>query len=555
MAINKEIKRDNFKLFDLTIHQNHSDATLTLRKEIHRFNFSFCNLFAVIFQSLLDNHYYIAVCTESEYYIDNIYNYSQNIIRRYVVLPIPQEFVVQDKLNTFLSEEYLQLFLDDYLMSKTFPYNEAFIFDECIGDSYISRIFYPDLETFKFYLHYVFDTERYFLNINNDEYLFLHNKQYRNHYIEVKDANLETSISEHLKTSLLINLKIGDIFPFQENAKKISKNFLKSQFSSYFEHNNELIFSSQKLNLGFFETQSSQFFLYIKTECHHTQAFAVDRYILIPTTKEQAFIYSRSEFDLFSKFVLQHIEQNEDLLIFENNISHPHFNFLYEISVATKKQYFHFLLLNEDDKHSYCLRNNNEINFIEMPELPYSHKFETITDSQLFDNFNLPLVKFNQKSIVHTILQKENTFIHKVTGAKYYFNTLLFSNQKEQMELNNVHSYFSRVSGENVLLHQDQVIGFIQQHKLFSLSNEDYILFLHNRHLKNSKNYMIEDMIDEYECKFNIVRYSLFYLEFINEKNIIHKIALLAPNEEQNILKEAQNVLFSFMKNNNSSTN
>lgn len=78
MAINKEIKRDNFKLFDLTIHQNHSDATLTLRKEIHRFNFSFCNLFAVIFQSLLDNHYYIALLAPNEE--QNILKEAQNVL-------------------------------------------------------------------------------------------------------------------------------------------------------------------------------------------------------------------------------------------------------------------------------------------------------------------------------------------------------------------------------------------------------------------------------------------------------------------------------------------
>lgn len=544
MGNSKEIKKDNFKLFDLTIHQNHTYSNLTIRKEIQRFNFSFCNLLGCIFQSLVSDKFYVGVCTEAEYYLDNLNDCSQNIVRRYILLPIPQEIFVNKKLNVFLAQEYLQIFIDEFIIQKRFSNHEAFIFDD-FTDKYLSRTFFPDKDTFNSYLSYVFETERYFINQDIKYNVLTHNKSYRNFYIEAKDLNLETTISTYLKTSLFLDLKIGDIFPFKEPAKKIFKNFFRSKFSSYSDNDKNLLFNHIKLNFGFFENQDRHFYLFLQTEIKTSTNFSVERYILIPTTKEVSHQFCVSSHDMLSIFINNIIKTDINILIYEHNIDHPFFDFIYEISNQTKKEYLQFLLLSLSEQHKYCLKYNNDLKLIELNELPYPHTISNLTDYDIYTKFNLPFIKFVKKSLVHTTLQQENIFIHKTTGAKYYFSNLFFSYNQEQLEFSNIDSFFSRALHENVLMHNGEIIGFIQQHKLFSITPDDHSLLAFKNQLNN---FMVEDMIDDYECRFNNTKYSLFYIEFLDSNSIVYKISLLVENDEQNTLKEAQLILNEFMK-------
>lgn len=555
------IKKDTFNLFELSKYQENTPHVLEKRKTIESFSFSFCNWSGKLLKSLLNNIFYIGVCTECEYYLDNIEHNTFGIVRRYLMIEIPEEFIIDNQLEIIFAKKYLQSFLDAYIIHKKIEDTKCFIFDEFDNNSILSRYFQPDANTLEAYMSYSFTTERYFLfthdkNPNNP---FYNITTYPNPYIVEKDKNLETSISDFLHYDLSISIPFNNsctLFPFSQKgikSHKIFKNTFKSQFSVIAPNDQSIVQQFTNISFGFYERSPQEFFVWIKSEESLKPQPYIERRIVFASTKEECFAltqFSTSELHLFLKNKIQTLST---IYILELDMEHPNFHFFYVLPQEDRADYIKFLSLTAQEQILYRQQYLNE-DFIHLNFYPFENILRNFQPQDFYQSFKLPHINSNHRSFVHTNFQKEHFFINKITGGKYLFNSLIFNNTKDSCDFGDFSHFFSVKKSEKVLIYQNEVIGFIQRQQLFPLHVDDFTRFKFHRYNEPSLNvnhFFIEDMIDKYECSFNSPQFFLDYIEFLDNNKTIYKQAILIQKEEHNFLGDAQLFLKQFSLKNN----
>lgn len=548
MSQEQQINRDSFKLFDLSKFFNPLDNRLSIREEIKTFSFSFCNLTGHIFKDILNDKYYVGVCTESEYYLNDLEENEYSIIRRFLICLVPPSCFSNNRLNIAVTETYLLNRIDQFIFKKIIE-PDFFIFDECSSDSYLTRLFYLDESQLRTYFEYAFQTERYFLaseyNVINP---YVQSFHFRNYYLEAKDKILETSISDYLSFQIQITIQKSIdccLFPFQKKPLKIFKNVLKSKFSSIISNDHKIINEDNFLSFGFLQLNNGKFYLWFKTEMSLPPQPHIERHIIFEISQEQAFSYAYiSDNEIYNLFFHNLINYKE-LTVLELNHNHHHFHFIYNLDLEQDKQkYLSFLMMPIQQKIQTRHNHQTHQNYVNLKEKPYTNILLNLqNDMHAFLGFKG--FEYDNCFPVTTKFQRENLFINKITGAKYFFNTLTF---KDGNDLSSKHmSFFSRKDQEHILLFENQIIGFIQQQSLFSISDEDYHKFIKfNKFFNTNDNFHIEDVIDKYEFMQNKTIYKLYYIEFIDGNNIINNYGLLFELKAKNLFKDAQIILDKF---------